>query len=155
MAIEIERKYLLANESWREQVQSSQPMRQGYMIGSEKASVRVRISGNSAKLNIKSAELGITRKEYEVDLPLDDAREILDSLCQKPVLEKTRYLVPMGKHTWEIDEFEGENQGLIVAEIELSSVDEEFAKPDWLGAEVSDDPRYYNVSLAKHPYKNW
>jgi len=155
MGVEIERKFLLANDNWRHLVTSTTLMRQGYIIGSDKASVRVRVSGEHANLNIKSAKLGIYRKEYELALDLNDANEMLDSLCQKPLIEKTRHFVPIANHLWEIDEFHGDNAGLIVAEIELTQVDESFDKPDWVGQEVSQDPRYYNVCLVKHPYKDW
>jgi adenylate cyclase len=155
MATEIERKFLLANDSWRRDVTKSSDIRQGYLLGSSSASVRVRISGEQANLNIKSATLGVTRKEYEIPLSIDDAMEMLDDLCDKPVIEKTRHIVTYKGHTWEIDEFYGDNQGLVVAEIELTSEDEDFEKPNWVGAEVSDDTRYYNVCLIQHPYKEW
>ena len=155
MATEIERKYLVINDGWREQTASHKVMMQGYFSGGGKASIRVRISGDSANLNIKSATLGVTRKEYEIPIPIEDAREMVELLCEKPVIEKTRHYVPQGQHMWEVDEFIGDNEGLIVAEIELSDADEAFEKPAWLGKEVSDDTRYYNVCLVKNPYKNW
>ncbi|MDR9436924.1 MAG: CYTH domain-containing protein [Thiohalophilus sp.] len=155
MAIEIERKFLVTSDRWREQADAGQHLAQGYLIGAREASVRVRIEGERANLNIKSATLGIHRQEYEYPIPLADAREMLDTLCEKPVIEKTRYHVEHAGHTWEVDVFEGENAGLVVAEIELASESETFEQPDWLGEEVSADPRYYNVSLVKHPYKAW
>jgi len=155
MATEIERKFLLRDDSWRAQADAGHVMRQGYLIGAERASVRVRISGGRASLNIKSATLGVERREYEYPIPLRDAEEMLDTLCQRPLIEKTRYHVRHGEHTWEIDVFSGDNAGLVVAEIELDSVDEDFERPPWLGEEVSHDPRYYNVCLVKHPYKDW
>jgi adenylate cyclase len=155
MATEIERKFLLANDNWRKLADAGQHLAQGYLIGAAQASVRVRIEGEQANLNIKSATLGIHRQEYEYLIPLEEAREILDTLCEKPIIEKVRYHVKHGKHTWEIDVFEGDNAGLIVAEIELEHVDEEFVHPEWLGKEVSEDVRYYNVNLVKHPYKDW
>lgn len=155
MATEIERKFLVVNEGWREQVTSHKVMMQGYFAGGEKASIRIRISGDHANLNIKSATLGVTRKEYEISVPVEDAREMIENLCEKPVIEKTRHYIPQGQHTWEVDEFVGDNEGLVVAEIELSDAEEEFEKPAWLGKEVSDDTRYYNVCLVKNPYKNW
>jgi len=155
VADEIERKFLLADASWRQQVSTSCDMRQGYIIGSDKASVRIRVSGRHGHINIKSAKLGIVRKEYEIEIDVNDAHEMLDNLCQKPLIEKTRHIVNTARHRWEIDEFRGENLGLIVAEIELSAVDEQFDRPPWLGEEVSHDPRYYNVSLVKHPFKDW
>jgi adenylate cyclase len=155
MAIEIERKFLLINDDWRTQAAKPVRYRQGYLVGSEKASVRVRIQGDKAFLNIKSATLGIYRQEYEYPIPMDEAEKMLDDLCEKPLIEKNRYFIKQNQHTWEIDEFFGENQGLIVAEIELASETEAFNKPSWLGQEVSDDRRYYNVCLVKHPYKDW
>lgn len=155
MATEIERKFLIVNDSWREQVTQEKNIRQGYFASAGKASLRIRISGDSANLNIKSATLDVTRLEYEIPIALSDAKEMLENLCERPFIEKVRYLVPFGDHVWEVDEFSGDNQGLLVAEIELSSADENFEKPDWLGEEVSDDERYYNVCLVKHPYKDW
>ncbi|WP_455202382.1 CYTH domain-containing protein, partial [Kaarinaea lacus] len=152
---EIERKFLVINDSWREQVARHKVMKQGYFAGGGKASIRVRISGEQANLNIKSATLGVTRKEYEIEIPLEDAKEMIESLCEKPVIEKTRHYVIQDQHTWEVDVFSGDNEGLVVAEIELSHAEEEFEKPAWLGKEVSDDTRYYNVCLVKNPYKNW
>ena len=155
MATEIERKFLVVNDGWREHVTSHKSMMQGYFAGGGKASVRVRISGDSANLNIKSATLDVTRKEYEIPIAVEDAREMVDLLCEKPVIEKTRHYIPQGQLMWEVDEFIGDNEGLIVAEIELSDANEVFEKPSWLGKEVSDDTRYYNVCLVKNPYKNW
>lgn len=155
MATEIERKFLVMNDSWRTQADQGSKFVQGYLVGGKQASVRVRIEGESAFLNIKSATLGITRQEFEYPLPVEDAKVLLERLCEQPLISKTRYHAKIAEHVWEIDVFEGENQGLIVAEIELSDVDEQFTRPAWLGAEVSDDPRYYNVSLVKHPYKDW
>ena len=160
MATEIERKFLLANDSWRAQADAGTPMRQGYLIAASsqqqlKASVRVRIAGEEANLNIKSATLGVTRQEYEYPIPVHEANEMLDTLAEGPLIEKTRYHVPHGGHTWEIDVFSGDNAGLVVAEVELASADESFQRPSWLGEEVSDDPRYYNVCLVQHPFKDW
>lgn len=155
MATEIERKFLLLNDSWRRDADAGISMRQGYLVGAKRASVRVRVSGERAHLNIKSATLGVERQEYEYGIPLADAEELLDTLCERPLIEKTRYHVRHGKHTWEIDVFSGDNASLVVAEIELDSADENFARPDWLGEEVSHDKRYYNVCLVTHPYKDW
>jgi adenylate cyclase len=119
-----------------------------------RASVRVRIDGDRANLNIKSATLGVERLEFEYAVPPEQARVLLAELSGE-VVEKTRHEVRHEAHLWEIDEFAGENAGLIVAEIELEDADEAFARPDWLGAEVSDDPRYYNSELARHPYSRW
>lgn len=155
MATEIERKFLLRNDSWRVKADKSETIRQGYLAGSEKSSVRVRIADNRANINIKSAALDITRQEYEYEIPVEDANEILDSLSEGPIIEKIRYHLHHGNHHWEIDVFSGDNEGLVVAEVELQSIDENFALPEWLGDEVSDDPRYYNVCLVKHPFKDW
>lgn len=155
MATEIERKFLVINDSWKKSSTSRQVMKQGYFGDLEKASIRVRVHGNNANINIKSAALDISRLEFEFPLSLAEAEEILDKLCIRPLIEKIRYYVPFEGHTWEVDEFMGDNQGLVVAEIELQHEDEKFQKPDWLGEEVSLDKRYYNVCLVKHPYKNW
>ncbi len=155
MAIEIEHKFLLANASWREHIQRSVIYRQGYLSAQATSSIRVRISDEHAWLNLKSATIGTHRLEYEYEIPLTDAHEILDKLCKKPLIEKTRHFVIDDGNTWEIDEFDGENKGLIVAEIELSTIGQQFAKPDWLGVEVTDDLRYYNNNLAIHPYALW
>lgn len=155
MAIEIERKFLLKNEKWRENVSNSVIYKQGYLSSQSTSSIRVRISNKQAWLNIKSATIGTQRAEYEYEIPLTDANEILANLCLKPVIEKTRHFVTHENHLWEIDEFDGENAGLIVAEIELNSVDETFIKPEWLGEEVTQDVRYYNNNLAREPYSQW
>jgi len=155
MGTEIERKFLLRDDRWKEGANCGTLFRQGYLIGSDKSSVRVRIEGHQANLNIKSATLGIRRHEFEYPIPLEDARDLLDSLCEKPLIEKTRYLVNYAGHLWEIDVFSGDNAGLVVAEVELQSEDESFETPPWLGREVSDDPRYYNVCLVKEPYSKW
>ncbi len=155
MATEIERKFLVTSDAWREAADVGIRFRQGYLIGAEKASVRVRIEGERANLNIKSATLGVRRQEYEYEIPLVEAEEILDTLCEQPQIEKIRYYVPIGAHTWEVDIFAGDNEGLVVAEIELADEEEPFERPEWLGKEVSDDTRYYNVCLTSHPYKDW
>ena len=155
MATEIERKFLVKSDAWRARAEPGIRFRQGYLAGGGKASVRVRVEGESANLNIKSATLGVRRQEYEYPIPLDDAHQMLDSLCEGRLVEKTRYCVTVGNHVWEVDVFEGDNAGLVVAEIELSHEEEVFVRPDWAGDEVSHDPRYYNVCLAQHPYKEW
>jgi len=155
MGIEIERKFLLKDDSWRNEVDAGTDYHQAYLVGSKAASVRVRIEGDKAHLNIKSATLGITRQEYEYPIPMDDAKALLHDLCDQPAIEKTRYLLMHEGHEWEIDVFKGANAGLLVAEIELADENEKFARPAWLGEEVSGDPRYYNVCLVKTPYKNW
>jgi adenylate cyclase len=155
MGIEIEHKFLIRDERWRQLVERSVRMRQGYLTSDVRCSVRVRVAGGQGFLNIKSGTLGIQRSEYEYPIPLAEAEEILDTLCEKPLLEKTRHFVRSGGRVWEIDEFAGDNTGLIVAEVELSHLDELFARPDWLGEDVSHDIRYYNSQLARHPYSTW
>lgn len=155
MAVEIEHKFLVRDECWRREVERSVRMRQGYLTSDARCSVRVRVAGDQGHLNVKSGTLGIQRSEYEYLIPLAEAEEMLDTLCEQPLLEKTRHFVRFGGHLWEIDEFEGDNAGLIVAEVELSRIDEPFDQPDWLGADVSHDIRYYNSQLARHPYRTW
>lgn len=155
MGTEIEKKFLVKNADWRDKAYKSCQYTQGYMSSNKNCSIRIRIEGSEAHLNIKSATLGITRKEYDYVIPLNEAREMLVNLCEKPLIEKTRYYVRHGDHTWEIDVFSGENEGLVVAEVELDSTDEAVSLPDWAGDEVSDDPRYYNVCLIRNPFRNW
>ena len=156
MGIEIERKFLLAGDDWRAFVEKSVRMAQGYFDGggAGKASVRVRIAGESAWLNIKSRQSGAARQEFEYSIPLADAQALLH-LCSGGLIDKTRHHVRHGGFLWEIDEFTGANAGLIVAEIELPTADTEFARPNWLGREVSAAPRYYNHALAQRPYAQW
>jgi adenylate cyclase len=154
MPREIERKFLLKSDAWRSQVRRSQPMSQGYLASGGNLSVRVRIAGDEAWLNIKAGGFVASRQEYEYPLPLDEARELF-ALAEGPVIEKTRHFVELGGHTWEIDEFHGDNSGLVVAELELDSEDAEFPRPPWLGVEVTDQRRYYNVCLVTHPYRAW
>jgi adenylate cyclase len=168
MAQEIERKFLVLDDRWRSEVKASHRLRQGYLTSgylgkdgdadgksSGKSSVRVRISDSQAWLNIKSSTLGISRLEYEYSIPVTEAQEMLDHLAMGPVLEKTRHLIEHQGHLWELDVFYGANQGLVVAEIELTSEDETFARPLWLGREVSDDPRYFNSNLIQRPWSEW
>lgn len=155
MAIEIEHKFLLVNDDWRKHVNHAVKYRQGYLSSQPTSSIRVRTSNDHAWLNIKTATIGTQRHEYEYEIPMDDANEILTHLCKKPLIEKTRHFVTNEGHLWEIDEFEGDNQGLIVAEIELTETGLSFAKPLWIGLEVTDDLRYYNNNLAIHPYSEW
>jgi adenylate cyclase len=154
MAVEIERKFKVANAGWRDTVTRSTSLRQGYVSTKPEATVRVRLENGVGTLTIKSKTRGISRSEFEYDIPNSEATQLLQ-LCEGPLIEKIRHLVIIGEHTWEIDEFIGDNQGLIIAEIELSSEDESFEKPAWLGIEVSHDARYYNSSLVAHPYNQW
>ena len=152
MPREIERKFLLKNDAWRSQVLASRQMSQGYLASGGNVSIRVRIAGDEAWLNIKAGGFVASRQEYEYPLPLDEARELL-ALAEGPLVEKTRHYVEQGALTWEIDEFHGDNSGLVVAELELDSEDADFARPPWLGIEVTELRRYYNVCLVKHPYR--
>lgn len=155
MATEIERKFLVADDSWRDQVTHSQVFKQGYLASNEKSSVRVRIAGAHAWLNLKGATLGQSRLEFEYEIPVEDAEQILENLCDRPYIEKTRYYVEHAGHTWEIDEFAGDNAGLIMAEVELNSENERISLPTWIGKEVTEDPRYYNACLVKQPFNTW
>jgi adenylate cyclase len=155
MAVEIEHKFVLVSDAWRSLVSRSEVFRQGYLSNNPAASVRVRIADEQATLNIKGMTMGTHRPEYEYSIPLKDATELLDQLCARPIIEKTRHFVEFAGKTWEIDEFAGENAGLIVAELELEEVGEFFEKPNWAGLDVSGIERYYNVSLLKYPYSQW
>ncbi|MDR2012270.1 MAG: CYTH domain-containing protein [Rhodanobacter sp.] len=154
--IEIERKFLVADDTWRAAVSRSVEMVQGYLAGppAARCSVRIRIEGERAFLNIKSAANAITRDEYEYPLPPADARHMLATLAGA-VVQKCRHYVEIGEHVFEIDEFTGRNAGLIVAEIELEAEDQSFPRPQWLGREVSHLARYYNLNLADYPYQAW
>lgn len=155
MPLEIERKFLVIGDAWRTHVDRAVEMRQGYLSGGDgRASVRVRIEGAHANLNIKAAVVGSARAEYEYGIPLDEAREMLAGLCVGRI-EKIRHYVPRDGRVWEIDEFLGDNAGLVVAEIELSSVDDVFEQPDWVGRELTDERRWYNHALALRPYAQW
>ena len=161
MPIEIERKFLVTSDAWRAAAHKVVPMAQGYLndlaamdTGAMKASVRVRIAGDAAFLNLKSRELGHTRQEFDYPIPVEDARALL-ALSVGGLVDKRRHHVEFDGHLWEVDEFLGDNAGLVVAEIELDAADEPFARPAWLGAEVTDEPRYYNLALATRPYSQW
>jgi len=153
MATEIERKFLVRDSAFLAAL-SGQALRQGYLSHSIQATVRVRIAGDQGFLTIKGQNSGISRVEFEYPIPLDDAEALL-ALCQSGRIDKTRYRIPVGEHLWEVDVFAGDNEGLIVAEIELSDETETFTRPGWLGKEVSDDPRYFNSQLSQHPYCQW
>jgi adenylate cyclase len=154
MGIEIERKFLPKGEGWRGLGQPTL-MRQGYLVADPVRTVRVRIEGERAVITIKSKSTGASRGEWEYEIPVPDAAELLDRLCEQPLVEKVRHRIEHAGHTWEVDEFQGENAGLVVAEIELGSEDEAFETPDWIGREVTGDPRYYNSSLIRLPYSKW
>lgn len=154
MAKEIERKFMLVNDQWRDQV-TAVHYRQGYLHASHECSVRVRIAGNKAYLTVKGATQGASRSEYEYAIPMEDARAMLDELCPQPQIEKLRSTIPYQGFIWEVDEFFGVNQGLIIAEIELTEEDQIFPIPDWIGREVTGDSRYYNAALCQAPYSTW
>lgn len=154
MGIEIERKFLVLGDDWKG-LATPVFMRQGYLSSQAGRVVRVRIEDQSAMLTIKGKTQGITRGEWEYPIPLVDAQELLDGLCEQPLIEKNRYRIGIGDVVWEVDEFFGENLGLVVAEIELTNADQTFSKPVWLGEEVSHDYRYANANLFKHPFSRW
>jgi adenylate cyclase len=154
MPREIERKFLLLDDGWRASAVKRQRMTQGYLASGPRVSVRVRVAGSEAALNIKSGGLVASRLEYEYAIPVDEARELLE-LCATPLIDKTRHFVPHGDFEWEVDEFHGDNDGLIVAELELDQENQEFPRPTWLGSEVTHLERYYNSRLARHPYREW
>jgi CYTH domain-containing protein len=154
MGLEIERKFLVIGTAW--QVLAAGVLtRQGYLSSAAERTVRVRIAGDQGFLTVKGKSRGLSRAEFEYAIPVEDAAAMLDRLCEKPLIEKTRYRVPFGAHTWEVDEFHGANAGLVVAEVELASADEEPALPPWVGREVSQDARYFNANLVKRPFTTW
>lgn len=154
MGVEIERKFLVRGEAWKS-LAPGVLLRQGYLSSQHERIVRVRIEGDGARLTIKGPVAGATRGEWEYPIPLADAQVFLDTLCERPVIEKRRYRIPFGDMTWEVDEFLGDNAGLVVAEIELLAEDQAFALPDWVGEEVTHDHRYFNSSLLRFPYSRW
>ena len=161
MGIEIEKKFLIVNDSWKTQVYKTTRMAQGYLNdmnamreGTQKASVRVRIAGEQAFLNMKSRELGHTRQEFDYQIPVADAEALL-TLCVGGLIDKQRHYVKHDGFIWEVDEFLGDNLGLFVAEIELPDADAAFERPQWSGVEVTDKIRYYNLALAERPFGQW
>jgi adenylate cyclase len=152
MAVEIERKFLVIGQPWQQT--PGVQYRQGYLNRDKARTVRVRVAGDAAFLTIKGVSVGATRAEFEYPIPLADAEALL-ALCDGPLIEKTRYLLDHAGTCWELDVFAGDNAGLVVAEVELASEDQAFARPDWLGEEVTLDTRYFNSNLAVHPYKQW
>ena len=153
MSTEIERKFLVKSGSWREGPPGTR-ICQGYLCRDPERTVRVRVKGEKGYLTVKGATRGIERREFEYPVPREDAEALL-AMCRGPLLEKIRYERRVGRHLWEIDEFAGGNEGLILAEIELAGAGEEFEMPEWAGAEVSEDPRYYNACLAERPWREW
>ena len=154
MGVEIERKFLVQGDAWKT---LGEPVffRQGYLSSQKERTVRVRIEGDRAVITIKGKSVGATRGEWEYPIPVQDAAELLDGLCEQPLIEKYRRKITNGAHVWEVDEFLGANAGLVVAEIELGAEDEAFDQPEWVADEVTDDARYYNSNLVRHPFSNW
>jgi len=155
MGREIERKYLVKDESWRQHAGRGIHYQQGYLCLDMERSVRVRVGGGKGTITLKGKPEGAARDEFEYPIPADDGRQILERICVKPIIEKIRYEIRVGGLKWEVDEFFGENRGLVVAEIETGKLSGEIAKPDWVGEEVTDDPRYFNLNLVKQPYLQW
>jgi adenylate cyclase len=153
VGIEIERKFLVNGNAWKEE-STGVLYRQGYLSTDKDRVVRVRTMGNRAALTVKGAPKGLRRLEFEYEIPLDDAEQLLD-LCENPLIEKTRYRIEAGRLTWEVDDFHGLNQGLVIAECELETEDQVVEKPEWVGEEVTDDPRYYNSHLVLNPFTTW
>jgi CYTH domain-containing protein len=154
MGIEIERKYLTASDGWRGLAEGIE-YRQGYLSVIKERTVRVRTVGDRGYLTIKGISTGASRAEYEYEIPVGDTHEMLDELCEHPLIEKRRHRIPYGDLIWEVDEFLGDNQGLVVAEVELTSEDQLIELPDWIGEEVTGDPRYFNSNLVARPYSTW
>jgi adenylate cyclase len=154
MGTEIERKFLVVGDEWRSLAQAMH-YRQGYLSSVKERTVRVRRTGNKGTLTVKGVSVRATRNEYEYEIPPADADEMIDRLCEKPIVEKNRYRIPVGEVTWEVDEFLGINEGLVVAEVELHSEDQPFDKPDWIGEEVTGDPKYFNANLVARPFSTW
>ena len=152
MGKEIERKFMVKKGVWRDK--KATKYRQGYLSTVKERTVRVRTIEDKCYLTIKGLSIGASRLEFEYEIPRQDADELLD-ICEKPLIEKNRYKVENGGFVWEVDEFFGENQGLIVAELELENEDQYFPRPDWIGEEVTDEPRYFNANLVKNPYSKW
>ena len=154
MGEEIERKFLVSGEAWRETAEGTR-YRQGFLSTELERTVRVRVAGTRGSITVKGKSVGARRAEFEYEIPVADAERMLDTLCKRPLIEKVRYVLAVGAHTWEIDVFEGDNAGLVVAEIELRREDEAFERPEWVGNEVTDDPRYFNSNLVANPYRAW
>lgn len=153
MAVEIERKYLVKNHSWKK-LATGVLYRQGYIPTVGRQTVRVRVVGTQGYLTIKGQNQGGVRSEFEYPIPLTDAEEMLDTLCSQPLIEKLRYKIPQGDLVWEVDEFLGDNAGLVVAEVELKDPQQSISLPDWIDRQVTDS-KYFNSSLVRHPYSKW
>ncbi len=154
MGKEIERKFLVKGEAWKKMAQGVM-YRQGYLSTVKERVVRVRTIDDKGYLTIKGISKGISRLEFEYEIPLEDANKMLDELCERPLIEKARYKIEYSGLIWEVDEFFGDNEGLTLAEVELSDENQQIELPEWIGEEVSGDPRYFNSNLIKHPFKEW
>ncbi|NOX48398.1 MAG: CYTH domain-containing protein [Chlorobi bacterium] len=154
MAKEIERKFLVLNNDYKKQSEGIL-YKQGFLNTQKERVVRIRLVGNKGYLTVKGITRNISRCEYEYEIPFDEAEHMLNEICEKPIISKLRYKIPMGNFIWEVDEFLNDNKGLVIAEIELEREDQEFPKPSWLGKEVSGDPKYYNANLVRFPYLKW
>ncbi len=154
MPEEIERKFLVIGDGWRDAAVGTR-FRQGFLSTEPERTVRVRVAGARGSITVKGKTVGAKREEFEYEIPLQDVERMLDGLCERPLIEKVRYTLCVGRHTWEVDVFEGENAGLVIAEVELESEEEAFDKPDWAGEEVTDEPRYFNSNLVAKPFRTW
>lgn len=154
MGKEIERKFLVIGDSWRKLAKGT-AYRQGYLSTEKERIVRIRTIGEKGYITVKGISIGMIRSEFEYEIPMEDAKQILDELCEKPLIEKYRFKIPFDNMVWEVDEFFGENKGLIIAEIELISVDQSFSKPTWIGKEVTYEPKYFNANLIHNPFSKW
>jgi len=151
---EIEKKFLVTSSAWKRQA-AGRLYRQGYLSTDPKRTVRIRVVGEQGVLTVKGERIGDTAPEFEYPIPVADARRLLETLCLRPLVEKTRYSIDHQGHTWEVDEFHGDNEGLVIAEIELAAEGERFERPEWIGGEVTKDVRYTNANLVEHPYSTW
>lgn len=154
MATEIERKYLVVDDAWRS-LAAGTAFRQGYLSTVKERTVRIRVVGDRGYLTVKGLTVGAVRSEFEYEIPIADAEQMLNELCEQPLIEKTRYVIELNGLTWEIDRFSGVNEGLVVAEVELEDEDQPIALPEWIGEEVTHDARYFNANLISHPFSEW
>ncbi len=155
MNLEIERKFLVQSPAWREQASARERLCQGYLANTTQCSIRIRTASGRGWFSVKGMQPGRVRAEYEYGIPEGEAAEMLSAFAEGPVIEKIRHRVPVGRHCFEVDEFQGANEGLVVAEIELASAEEEFPRPQWLGDEVTEDVRFYNFLLSSRPFGGW
>lgn len=154
MATEIERKYLVVDDAWRS-LAAGTVFRQGYLSTVKERTVRIRVVGDRGYLTVKGLTVGAVRSEFEYEIPIADAEQMLNELCERPLIEKTRYVIEANGLTWEIDRFSGVNEGLVVAEVELEDEAQPIVLPEWIGEEVTHDARYFNANLISHPFSEW